>query len=374
MARLSVLHTESSMNLGGQELRILGEMEGLIARGHSQVLAARPGSRIADEARARGLKVYEVRMRGSFDPLAVVRMAFIILNERINIVNAHGSKDGWSAGLAARLLLRKVVRSRHIANPVRAHFFGRLVYGPLCDMVMTTSESIRQGMADRGVRPDKIISIPTGIDIEKFNLGMPTGGFRAEMGAEGKKLVGMVAVMRGDKGPDIFVRAAEEVLKVRQDAVFVLVGDGWMRGKLEEMAASSPYSGSIRLTGHRNDIPRVYADLDLFVLPARAPEGVPQAVLQAHAMKVPVVASALGGITEVAIPGITALCVKPDDYNALAAAIISMLDHPDNAKSLSEAGHRLVLDKYSFKGMLDQMERLYSSVSGCKPPHSFFGV
>jgi hypothetical protein len=80
-------------------------------------------------------------MRGSFDPLAVAELLRMILRERIDIVSAHGSKDGWSAGIAARLSGRKVIRSRHIANPIRGHLLGRLVYGALCDRIITTSES-----------------------------------------------------------------------------------------------------------------------------------------------------------------------------------------------------------------------------------------
>jgi glycosyltransferase involved in cell wall biosynthesis len=358
-----ILHTESSMSLGGQELRILMEMEGLEESGFKSVLAARPGSRILDEARSRGLKAYRVDMRGSLDPAAVLGFLRIIRAEAIDIVNTHGSKDGWGAGIAARLLGRKVVRSRHIANPIRGNFFGRIVYGALCDRIVTTSESIKTGMVERGVPAEKIISVPTGVDVKRFHPGVKKGAFRAELGiGADRPLVGMVAVLRGDKGPDVFIRAAEAVSSRLPEAAFALVGDGWMRDVLSEMADTPANKGRFFLTGHRKDIPHALADLDLFVLSARVAEGVPQAVLQAHAMKVPVVASDVGGVNEVAINGSTALCVPPGDHDALAEAIVAMLTDRPRAMALAEGGYALVHERYTLDGMLGEMERIYRAL------------
>jgi len=358
-----ILHTESSMGLGGQELRILLEMEGLEESGFMSVLAARPGSRILEEARSRGLRVFQVEMHGSLDPLAVAAFVRLIKKERVDLVNTHGSKDGWSAGIAARLLGSKVVRSRHIANPIRGHFFGRIVYGALCDRVVTTSESIKKGMVERGVPAQKIVSVPTGVDVRRFHPGVKKGILRAELGIDAKRpLVGMVSVLRGDKGPDVFVRAAEDVSHRLPDAAFVLVGDGWMRDILGEMAATPANRGRFFLTGHRMDIPQVLADLDLFVLSARAPEGVPQAVLQAHAMKVPVVTSDVGGINEVAINGRTALCVPPGEHGALADAIVALLTDRPRAMNMAEAGYALVQECYTQDDMLNKMESIYRAL------------
>ena len=362
---IRLLHTESSMALGGQELRVLSEIDGLAAHGFSSALAAPPGSRILADARARGIETYAVGMRGSFDPAAVAAFMRIIKSGGFDMINAHGSKDGWSVGFAARLLGKKIVRSRHVANPIRKHIMGRLVYGPLCDLIVTTSESIRQGMIDGGVRAEKIVSVPTGVDTDIFHPGVPKGGFRAELDIEpAAPLVGMVSVLRGDKGPDVFVRAAEIILGSRPDARFVLVGDGWMRRKLEATISGSRRPGGIMLAGYRRDVPNVLADLDVFVLPAKVPEGVPQAVLQAHAMKVPVVASDVGGINEVAVDGKTAITVPPGDAEKLAEAIVRTLTDRDTAKSFAEAGYELVTKRYTLPGMLNRMSKIYGGLCG----------
>lgn len=357
---IKILHTESSMNLGGQELRVLLEMERMAGRGFESVLAARPGSRLLDEAKRRGLKAYPVKMRGSFDPLAVAELLRIILRERVDIINAHGSKDGWSAGIAARLSGRKIIRSRHIANPIRGHFLGRIVYEALCDRIVTTSESIKAGMVEKGIPSEKIISTPTGVDITLFDHKREKGKYRSELEIpQNAFLVGMVSVLRGDKGPDVFIKAAGIVLENRDDVYFTLVGDGWMSEKIKEMVSSLAHNDRIILSGYRRDIPDIMADLDVLCLPARSPEGVPQVILQAHAMKVPVIASEAGGISEVATDGKTAVTVPPGNHEALADAILGLLDDRERAHFLSLKGHKMVLDKYTLDIMLDRMEQIY---------------
>lgn len=360
---MRILHTESSVHMGGQELRVLMEIEALSRYGFMSVLAAGPGAEIVGEARLRGLEVYTVPMHGSFDPAAVFRFVRIIREEGIDLVSAHGSKDGWSAGLAARLTGIKVVRSRHVANPIRRHCLGRMVYGILCDRIVTTSEFIRAGMVERGVPAQKIVSIPTGVDTAMFHPGIEKGLFRRELGIEDEvPLVGMVSVLRGDKGPDVFIRAAESVLARSSGIMFALVGDGWMRGILEKMVLESPYREKIILTGFRRDIPFVLADLNLLVLSARIPEGVPQTILQAHAMEVPVIASDVGGIKEAALHGKNALCVPPGDPEVLAETILHVLENKEEAGRRAKEGRNMVLAGYTRQMTLDRMRSVYSSV------------
>ena len=363
---MRILHTESSQHLGGQELRVLMEMEDLAGHGVSSVLAARPGTKIVEEADRRGLKVYTVTMRGSVDPVAVARFLSILRRERIDLVSAHGSKDGWSAGLAARLLGLPVVRCRHVANPIRKHVFGRMVYGWLCDRIVTTSESIKAGMVERGVPAGKIVSVPTGVDTTRFHPGVAKGLFRSELGLEeGTRLVGMITVLRGDKGPDVFLDAAERIARRYADVVFVLVGDGWMRGRLEAALASSPHRDRILMTGFRRDIPQIMADLDILVLSARIPEGVPQTILQAHAMGTPVIASDVGGINEVAIPGETAMGVLPGDPESLAEAIVLVLSDRQGAAVRAARGKAMVATRYTREQTIDRMLEIYSRLIKC---------
>lgn len=356
---INILHTESSPSLGGQELRILLEMEAMAERGFCSVLAARPDTPIVHEAKQRGLLVYEVPMRFNLEPSSLWQLGSIIKKHDIHILNTHNSKDGWNAAPVARLLGARVIRARHIANPIRASKSSKLIYGPLCDAVMTTSESIKAHLVERGIPAVKICSVPTGVDIDRFKTAQP-GSLRADLGIPADvPLIGQIAVMRGNKGPGSFVKAAQIAIGQGCPAWFVLVGDGPARSKVEAQLAEGGYGDRIKLAGFRQDIPAILADLDIFVLAAHVAEGVPQAVLQAQAASKPIVTTECGGINEVALHDQTAYTVPPRDPEALAKAIMYLLNHPEEAARLARNGHALVEQKHTLNHMLDEMEALY---------------
>lgn len=361
-APLRVLHTETSPSLGGQELRILLEMEGLAAHNIESVLVARPEAQILAEALRRGLLAYPVPMGSNLSPPSMLAIARLVRRHRIDVVNAHNSKDAWNVAPVARVFGIPVVRSRHIGPRIRSGWWKGLPYGPLCDLVLTTSESIKKGLIESGVAARKIEVVPTGIDINRYQL-QRNGKFRQEWNIPpGASLIGQIAVVRNDKGPDIFVRAAQHLLAQGLDAYFVLVGTGRMRPEVEAMLRPEERARII-LTGFRRDIPEIFSELDLFVLAARHPEGVPQAILQAHAAHVPIVATTVGGVSEVAIGGENALSVPPDDPERLAEGIARLLADAQLAGELSSRGFEMVARQYSLDKMLDKMEQLYRKLA-----------
>jgi glycosyltransferase involved in cell wall biosynthesis len=361
---LCVLHSESSPSLGGQELRILTEMEALAGRGIRSVLVARPDSAILREAQRRQLDAHGIPMRNSLDLPSQWRLLRLFKRYRVDVANAHNSKDAWNVSLVARLLGKPVLRSRHIANPLKPGRLRLMIYGPMCDAIMTTGEGIKAGMVEMGVREDKIHVIPTGIDMAR-HAGAAPGSLRTDLGIPaGAPLVAQVAVMRSDKGPDVFVRAAQKLIARGCPAYFVLVGEGSMRKRVEALIQQDGGAERIKLAGFRRDVPEILADIDLYVLAARSPEGVPQAILQAHAAKVPVVATKVRGVDEVAVHEETALCAARNDPDELAALISHLLSHPEEGARLAESGYRLTAERYTLDQMLDRMEALYRQLAG----------
>src|SRR5436309_211368 len=116
--RRVVLHTESSLGLGGQEIRILTESRWLLEHGWDVVIACQPASRLRAEASAADLSVFSLTMRNAFDVAAAVTLRRLIRQLDIGIVHTHSSVDSWLATLAARSARRPVVRSRHVSIPI----------------------------------------------------------------------------------------------------------------------------------------------------------------------------------------------------------------------------------------------------------------
>jgi glycosyltransferase involved in cell wall biosynthesis len=356
---LTILHTEASPGWGGQEIRILTEARAFARQGFRVMLVCQPGSPLAGAARREGLPMLPLAMRDAVDVIACWRLRRFMRAERVDLVHTHSSIDAWLAGFAARSLGLPVVRSRHVSIPVKRR--RNFVYNALSDRIISSGEAIREVLIHGGVDPDRVVAIPAGVDGSRFHSRVSGAAVRQELQLYGP-VVGTVAMFRHSKGHQLLLRAVPEVLKHVPDAVFLWVGDGIGRAGLQREIAEAGLSACIRLTGFREDVPALLAAMDLFVLPSIKSDGVPQSVLQALAMRRPVIASGVGGIPEVIQHQRTGLLVPPDDPHALAEAITSVLQHPARAAEWARAGGELIDGHYTLAHTIDRTAAVYAGV------------
>jgi len=354
-----IVHTEASLGWGGQEIRILTEAAGMIARGHSVEIACPREARLFAEAPrfgvpATALPIGRKRPRGAF------ALRRFLAARKIDAINAHSSTDAWLAALASSSMSGPpaLVRTRHISTPVPRDRLTRWLYTKATAEIVTTGEAIRtQLIRDIGVPPHRVSSIPTGIDPERFapidrsdarrSLGLPPG----------VPLIGIVATLRSWKGHRILVDAM--TLLAHLDARLVIVGDGPQRDALRGQIGALGLADRVRLAGNQNDVAPWLAALDVFALPSYANEGVPQALLQAMLMALPCVTTDAGAIGEAAIADHTAIVVAKENAVALAAGIDRVLADAALARRIALAGRERALDKFSLAAMLDRMEAVF---------------
>ncbi|MFN3480134.1 MAG: glycosyltransferase family 4 protein [Thermodesulfovibrionales bacterium] len=353
---LTILHTESSTGWGGQEIRIIEESLGMLRRGHRVIIAAPEGGNIFKRAEAAGIKVYHCDFQ-KWNPLSFLRISSLIRREGVDILNTHSSSDSWVATLAARLLndRPKIIRTRHLSTPISRSLLSHMIYNIFPDAMITTGEEIRQRMInDNGFNAQRIFSIPTGVDLERFNPTRVTPAFKPKGFS-----IGMIGVLRSWKGHRYLIEAAPAILKSIPDAVFYIVGDGPQYKNIEGHIEELSLKDKVVMIGHREDIPEILASLDVVVHPSYANEGVPQSVLQALAMERPVVASDVGAIKEVVIDGKNGFLIHPKKPEEIAEKVIALYKNPELGKLFGKEGRMLVKRSYSFELMLDNIEYLY---------------
>jgi glycosyltransferase involved in cell wall biosynthesis len=376
----TVLHTESSPGLGGQEIRTLTEAGWIAERGWRVLIAAQPDGRLLPRARERGLPVVALRMRGAWDAGALLGLVQLIRREQIDVVHTHSSIDGWLGGMAARLTRRPVLRTRHVSIPIRRGL--NPVYRRLADRVITSGEAIRQLVIDAGVPPARVVAIPAGVKLDDFtdpeggeaalrSLGLaggpaPAGAAPPIRGPIRGPIIGSVAMFRGSKGHDHLLDAFARVHARRPDARLLLVGDGGRREWAERLARERGLSGAVIFTGFRTDVPALLSAMDCFVLASTRTEGVPQSLLQAAAAGVPLVASRIGGIPEVVEDGVTGLLVPPEDPAALAAAIEQTLADPAAAAARARAARKRCEERFSHTVAISRLLALYDELLGAQ--------
>src|SRR5207245_682498 len=160
----TILHTEASLGLGGQELRILAETRWLRDHGWGALVACQPGSGLLAEARAAGVDAVVVRMRGAADLGALCALRRLMRARAVSLVHTHSSTDSWLGALAARSLRLPVVRSRHVSIAIRS----ALVYR-LAARIVTSGEAVRALVVAAGIPPQRVAAIPPGVDTARFH-------------------------------------------------------------------------------------------------------------------------------------------------------------------------------------------------------------
>jgi glycosyltransferase involved in cell wall biosynthesis len=358
-----ILHTESSLEWGGPELRILTEAAGLRRRGHDVRIASSRHAPIFAAAERFAVPVLALPIRRA-GAVGVVALRRALASERIDIVNSHSSADSWLAALACRAgwLGRQrppaLVHTRHRSSPLPRGAATRWLYARAMAEIVTTGEALREQLIrTTGVSPARVASIPTGIDFERFVPGDPLAARQALGLPERVPLVGIVAPLHSAKGHRYLLEAM--TLLARPEAQLVIVGDGPQRAALQAQVSALGLSDRVHLVGEQQDVVPWLRALDVFAFPSYAFEGVPQALLQAMAVGIPCVTTNAGAIGEIAIDETTALVVAKQNAVALAAGIHRLLDAAALGARLTWSARERAQSKFGIAAMLDAMEAVF---------------
>ena len=276
----------------------------------------------------------------------------LVRRERIDIVYTN-SLNILASGIAARMARVKSIY--HIHEIVRkprlvARALVRVV-GALSDSLICVSEATKAPFLEVGVEPDKLLTVPNCVDLDKFTISDTDLKVRREFAPKGnEKLVASIGRIVPKKGHQYVIEAAKMVVDKFPSAKFLIVGasrteeDNYLQHLVDQVKRNG-LEEHIIFTGARDDIPEVLAAVDVAVLASAShstPEASPLVILEALAMGTPVVASNLGGIPEVLHDGRTGYLVPPCDAVALAHAILRLLQHEQTAQEMGCVGQAWV--------------------------------
>ncbi len=330
-------------------------------RGHEMLIAAPPESRIYTEAKKLGMTVHALPIAcKSFAGLFALRS--LLKTEAVQLVNTHSSTDSWLVSLA-RLGMSNppaIVRTRHISAPIPRNAGTRWLYTQAAAFVVTTGEALRRQVVDEtGADPARVVSVPSGVDLQRFRPGNRAAA-RASLGLPPDIfLVGIVATLRSWKGHRFLLDAMAAIADTQIRAVIVGAGPG--EENLRRQIVGLGLADRVTMAGQQEDVVPWLQSLNVFALPSYANEGVPQAIMQAMACGLPVITTAVGAISEVARDGVTALMVPPQDAGALAAAIVRLHADPELCARMGEAALAEAGVRFANPVMLDAMERVFAA-------------
>lgn len=354
-----IVHSEASLGWGGQERRVLAELIGFHARGHTVgVLAPQRAMVFAKAVEYDFARATLAENRWAF-PFAVARAAQWLRTFRADVVNTHSSRDGWIVGLAARLArVPLVIRSRHFDVPVPNPALSRHVYATLADHLITTSPKVAADFRTLFRLPeDRVTAIPTGVDVTRFSPTGPRATFDFTADATGP-LVGIVGVIRHAKGHAVLFEAMKRLGEQGWPVRCAVVGDSPNRAGLEQQVSELGLTKRVRFVGLRDDVPEILRALDVLAIPSLH-EAIPQVGLQALATGTPIVASDVGGLPSIIRPGETGRLCAPNDPVGLAAALRETVSNEAATRAMTARGRELVERAHTVEAMLNRLEEVY---------------
>lgn len=371
--RLTVLHVVQPP-IGGAPIHVRLLSAYLAERGHDVTVAAPPDSLLAQDPSAvwRFLEMPElVREPDPRRDFAALRgLTKLFRSSPWDVVHLHSSKAGFVGRIAAQVA---GTRAAIVYTPHCYSFLAHLgrwqtpmyrtmerAVGNCAHSVLVSRWEFISGY-DAGVFESRRASIiPNGAD-----LGVNAQTARRERPSENGRvppIVGTVTRMQPQKGVDTFLHMAAAIHRTNPDVRFALVGDGPDRDAYQALAVDLGLEDVCEFTGHRTDIAALLQTLDVFVLSSRW-ESHPLALLEAMAAGLPTVATRVGGVPEIIRPGIDGLLVPPDDPQALASAVATILDDPSAAQVMGRSAHRRYLKRFLPEESNHETERLYMALT-----------
>lgn len=351
---------------GGAEAALLNTLRFADRQRFCPLVAVLKDGPLADEVRRLGVRAVVIptdRFRQLGSTVRAIRaLRRLIKHEGVGLVFGNMPMGHVFGALAAVGTGAKAVWFEQ-GVPDRPDLIGRLASRLPAETIFVSSEAARRAQAR--LSPKRRIRVVTlGVDLGRFNPdSIPRGRVHRELNLDcASPVVACVARLQRWKGQTLFLQVAAHVAAGHREAHFVLVGgtlfgleEAYARELRQEAARLLPAS-HVHFLGHRDDLPEILADVDIVVHSPALPEPFGLVLLEAMAMRVPVVATNAGGPAEIVVDGETGYLVPPGDVEGLAHAITSLLDDPKLRKTMGGAGRERVQARFTAERMVREIE------------------
>lgn len=371
---VKVLFAIGTLDLGGAERQLVELASGMDrARFEPIVCVLGEDGPLGPMLRERGVQLHCLGFRGFRTggrihvftaARALFRLWRIMRHERPAIFHGVLFWAYITGTLVARIAgVPVVIASRRSLGLFKAHkrhylLLERLV-NRMTDLFIANSDAVRRDvLTQEGIPANRIIVIHNGLEVARYRRN-PTPALREELQLGPGPVVVLVSNFIEYKGHQYFFAAWRRILVRYPTAVAVLVGEGTTRAEWETRSQREGWAQSVRFVAARRDVPVILGLADLFVHPSLQ-EGYSNAVLEAMACSLPVVATAVGGTVEAIEHEQTGLLVPAGDASALEHAVMRLLDDPALALRLGTSARRRAEERFQLAGMIRQYEEVYA--------------
>lgn len=346
---MRVLHINLERGWRGGERQTLYLIKGLDEIGCENQLLSRNNDAFVQRAVKFGLNV------------KIIRKPFLCHGpflRQFDIIQAHEVRGLQLAAFWKFFHKRPLVFTRRVDNMPSHHLLTRFKYRQV-DQLIAISERIRSVMAEWGVPSNLITVIHSSINLE--NRAQPAKVTDLKNRFRGRKVIGCVGSLEGRKDHSTLLESAVLLKKKRDDVIFLLIGDGVLRPRLENKTKELGL-GNVIFEGHQEDPYSYYPVFDVFLMTSRS-EGLGSAILDAFFYRIPVVATGAGGIPELVVHGKTGLLASVGCPDEISEHLIRMLEDRDLRHRCASEAYNLVKRDFSIPAMANAYYQIYAELN-----------
>jgi glycosyltransferase involved in cell wall biosynthesis len=365
----TLIHIISADDVFGPEKTVINEC--LALRGsdwHARIINIwnTDDTAISRKVREAGIDYECLQSAGKLDLGAIRTLAGKLAAQPGTVAHSHGYKADLYTLLAARRAKVTALTTAHgwTSENAKVRLYERLqaFLWRFFDRVVCVSQSYRQLARDAGVPDRKITVVHNAIRSSYQAQGAQArADARAALGLDNEaQVVAIIGRLGIEKGHRLFVEAASQLAPRFPKARFLIAGEGVQRAEIEAQVAQLKLGGTVRLLGHRNDLPAIYPALDLLAM-ASLREGLPNVLLEAMLHGVPGVVMAVGGIPEVVSDGVDGLLVPPGDLARFVESLATLLGDPARRAAMGAAAVVKVRDGFLFDARMKRMVEIYEA-------------
>ncbi len=367
---MKTLHVSTEWNYRGGEQQVLLLVQGIRKEGHEADLFCQPDSGLYGRAREERLGPHPLRMRGEVDVIAAWKIARKISQEQYDIVHSHTPHALSLAAMASLFLKRKPLRlvTRRVQFSIFRHNFlglNHYKYRKGVDHIIAISKGVKKQLLEDGIQADMLSVVHSGIDPNRFCGASGTHLLEEFSVPSGAPVLGNIGFLEENKGQDYLLRAVKAVTVLMPDVRLFILGEGRREAWLKNLAQELKIEKNVIFPGFRKDVGDFLKIFDLLVT-ASIEEGLSTTVLEALALRVPVVGTDVGGIPEIVCHQKTGYLVPPANAEALAEGILWMLNNRDQAKKLADEGCRTVNERFTATAMVRKNIAVYQRLNNAR--------
>lgn len=364
--RINIVFISSKLPFGGAERQWLELIRGLDkTKFKIVVVTLYELGGIGEEIKKLGIVTYSKVLPRKLYIHYLINVVKILKEEQADIVFLMNQPLSVFYGVIAASVakIKRIFTAVHntvVFKKRRRRFILNQLFVGFFDYIIAVGEKQRDYLIESQQLPcEKIKTIVNGVDVSGCDVFVKKDTMKRSLDIpENFKVVGIVGRLDRVKRHDIFLEAAEIILKEFPSVKFLVVGEGAERERIERLIESLKLSNEVKILGFRSDIPQINKILDVSVISSES-EALPMSILEAMGARVPVVATDVGSVSEAVLDGKTGFLVPPNTPEKLAEAILVLLRNNRLAKEFGVEGRRVVEDKFSLQKMICDYEKLF---------------